>query len=362
MIIKVSKEKKKMFIKRLTVCIFILIPIFIALSVFVNINFIEPKTGYAIDDSTVPGIFNGIIAVLTVALFILSFFYDIPFVKKQKKSKAKASSEIKTLSDDESESVSQENAFGDNNGDDLLVSGDNTATDEFSEELSKNAEENDHKVKEDNKTVTDGASLILVTDSPLMVFITALLGFMFLSVFGLLMFKDLGPFKDNLITYAVLLLSACCGVFFIYSSAKNVYPHGLGYSFAYSVPTIWAAFRLIMCFASQHNNVNIETSFFTLMTSCAMMFFFHNEALFTLKFREKYNLRAYIFFAQCVVMYVSLHSIPNIILACFWITGFTNETLFSLLELIVGMYAFMRLLILCRRLSKEKYDIVCTDE
>lgn len=346
-----STEKKKLLIKRLTACIFILVPVLIALSVFININFIDPKTGYAIDDSIVPGIFNGIIAVFTAALFVVSLFYDIPFVKKQNKNKEKASSADNNAAEkglDDIENIEDEKAS---------VIGEN------SEELSKNDVENKAETeKEEKKTVTDGASLVLVTDSPLLVFITALMGFMFVSVFALLMFKDLGPLKDNAVTYAVLLLSACCGVFFIYSSAKNVYPHSIGYSFASSLPTIWAAFRLIMGFAAQNNNVNIETSFFTLMTSCVMMLFFHNEALFTLTFREKYNLKAYIFFAQCVVMYVSLHSIPNIILACFWITGFTNETLFCLLEFVVGMYAFMRLLILTRRLGKEKYDIICTEQ
>jgi len=346
----VSKEKKKMLIKRSTVCIFILVPVFIALSVLVNINFIDPKSGYAIDDSAIPGIFNGIIAVFTVALFVLSFFYDIPFVNK-KKSKEKA----------KSKSFKFKGSGG--KQEDVILSSDGEKNDNGSDaDISDNESVNKEDEAPEVKKITDGAAIVVVNDSPLMVFITALLGFMFVSVFGLLIFRDLGPLKDNIVNYAVLLLSACCGIFYIYSSAKNVYPHSVGYSVACSIPTIWAAFRLIMCFAARHNNVNIETSFFTLMTACAMMFFFHNEALFTLSFREKYNLKAYVFFAQCVVMYVSLHSVPNIILACFWITGFTNETLFSLLEFVVGLYAFMKLLLVCRKLGKEKYDIICTEE
>lgn len=306
-------------------------PFLTAASVFVNVNFIDQNTGFSIDNSIVPMILNLLIAAAAVALFVLSFGYKIVYGAKDAENEAK-------ISEAETTEEQSDHSF-----------------DEFTvyEEAEKDAEpKEERRDKHKNDPVTEGARLVLINRNSGVIFTTALLGFMFIATFLLVTIRNFEAIAVDAVSYVILLLSAVCGIHFIFSSAKNMYPHTASRSFISSIPVFWGAARLIQAFIAQHNNVNLEMSFFTLMTSISIMFFFYYEALFTLKNEKMYNLRMYILSGLYVIIFVALKSVPGIILSSFWLADFTNDTFFSLLETAVGIYAAAKLINLYRTMGK----------
>jgi len=370
----VDNEKKKKIIRLTTYAVMAAIPVLVILSIIVHMNFIDPQTGFAIDQSSIPSAFNTAIAVVTAVLIVLSYTYALPFEKKKKKSKKMTNdssdgnvpSEV-TLSEEDMHTAEEYTELSSGNAPSEMDLVEETAEEEASAEETETDGDDEDTEEENSDTVfisrepTDGAALVLVNDDPIAVFITALLGFMLVLSAGITFFR-VGSFNEDPLMHVTLYLSAIGGVYFILQAMRKSFVHSLPVSFLASFPAIWGAARMIMCFADLHNNANIETSFFSLMTSCSIMFFFYNEALFTLPIRAKYNLKALILFAQLTVMFVSLRSIPNIFLSCFWIFDFNTETIFSISELTAGIYAFMRLFCIVKRLTKEGYEVVMTEE
>ncbi|MEA4833221.1 MAG: hypothetical protein VB118_11475 [Oscillospiraceae bacterium] len=319
-------------------CVLVLIPVLAVLSIYSTMNFIDPKTGFCIDGNNFPYILNYAVAGLLIVLFAVSFSCSVRFAPKKKTNDAGADTSPASDSSAPSDrtdskpdaDIPQASAA------DIPIS--ESGTGEINGEY--NTEKN---VIPEKLTVTKGARMILVTNNSWAVFATALIGFMFISSFLLLITRLLKSPSIDVIMYVVLATAVLSGIYFIISSAKNVYPHGAGYSILALSPALWAASRVIAYFISIHGSVSIPSNFFSLVTPCAIMLFFLNEAKFTLTDRAVYNLRLYLFYGYSAVLLIAVSSLPRLLLSSFWILGFTNEAFFALIEVSVGFYIAIKL-------------------
>jgi hypothetical protein len=199
-----------------------------------------------------------------------------------------------------------------------------------------------------------GTRLVYENTSSSTVFSTTMLGLIFVCSAILVFTGMVVDTANGFGTVGVLTLLAAIfsGLFFLLAGMKRVYPYSRVFGFLSMAPSLWCIFRLIGNFLDLSQNSNEYSHVLQIACLCFLTLFFFNEGKFTLRASTYYNFGLYIASAAASLIAIAAVSVPNLLLASFWMVHFDTAVFNSLLEFTVGIYIITRLFSVSRKLER----------
>lgn len=323
-------ESLRRRLKILLGIVIVLLPLIIVARILIVVNFIDPQTLFYERDAVLPDIFNAVIyglvllALLSGVLFRLRFASSrVPRLRRriEKFSCAEPSVSEEVLSE-EKEEEPRASAFA------RLF------------ERSRGLPE-----------LSGGTRLVYENTAASTVFASTLTGFIFIAsailiAAGMLMENRFGAM--NFVTLAVAVLS---GAFFLLAGMKRVYPYAKAFGALSMVPSLWCILRLIGDFWDLSQNSNEYSHVLQIACLVCLTLFFFTEGKFTLPSANYYSFGLYVASALASLLVIATVSVPNLLLASFWMVDFKAEVFHSLVEFTVGIYIIAKLFSLLRKLE-----------
>lgn len=153
----------------------------------------------------------------------------------------------------------------------------------------------------------------------------------------------------NVVILAAAILS---GFYLLLSGMKKVDPYSGVFSFLSLAPTVWCALRLVACYSDLSENSNEYSHVLQIACLVFITLFFFSEGRFTLADPAGSSIALYVGSGLASLILIAAMSVPNLLLASFWMVDFNAGVFNSLVEFFIAIYIVAKLTALTRKLAK----------
>ncbi len=313
-----------------------LLPLIIAARILIVVNFIDPQTLFYERDTVLPDIFNAVIYVLALLVLLGGVFFRLRFAS------ARSLHLRRRVAKFSSAPLGEEEIF----------------TPEEKKEQTAFARLFERSA--DAPELSAGTRLVYENTAASTVFAATLTGFIFIASALLIGAGMVMENRFGVINFVTLTIAVFSGLFFILAGMKRVYPYSRAFGALSMVPTLWCVLRLMGYFWDLSQNSNEYSHVLQIACLAFLTIFFFNEGKFTLCSARYYNFGLYVSSALASLVIIATVSVPNLLLASFWMVDFNTEVFHSLVEFTVGIYIIAKLFSLVRKLDTLSENDVVT--
>lgn len=182
----------------------------------------------------------------------------------------------------------------------------------------------------------------LVSDSPFVVFASALTGMMLFTLVIYYIYRMVFEKQEYDTGFLVIiLLSVLSSGYFLLVSSHRARARASKILPVFSmVPVFLVAVRLLYDFVDRSLTVTASSYGYHLLSLAALMLFLCCEGRYTVGYRRK---RIYVALGLITNMLILVYCVPAVFLALFWPVSFTDITVYCLADLVIAVYIYCRL-------------------
>ncbi len=321
-------ERMSKRLKLLLGILLVLLPLIVVARIVIVVRYIDPQTLFYERHTVIPDVFHWVIYTLSLAALACGFFFRLRFASANRP-RLKRSVSGFSSSEGKGDILTGAPSFRGESG--------------FDRALGR---------REGMPELNGATRLIYENSTASTVFASTLLGLIFVASAILIatgMIVENGFGAVNGIT---LVLAVFSGVFFLLAGMKRVYPYAPLFGFLSLTPPLWCVFRLIGGFLDLSQNSNEYSHVLQIACLCLLTLFFFHEGKFTLRASTYYNFGLYIASAAASLVVIATVSVPNLLLASFWMVDFNTSVFHSLVEFTAGIYIVTKLVSVARKLER----------
>lgn len=316
--------------KRLTKIIFallFLIPVVIVLRIGIVVRYIDPQTLFYDRDTVIPKLFEYGVYILTALMFCCGLFF------KKLRFATTGHPRLKRVVD-----------FSSCVEDGLLAM-------EGQEEKRKDFFSYFEKDRR-SVPINGGTFLVFERATSSGVFAATLLGFLFIASAVLIFAGMIVNSALGVIDALALVCAVLSGFYFWLSGLKELYPHAKAFGFLSMAPVIWCVLRIISDFLDLSQNSNEYSHIMQIACLVFLTLFFYNEGKFTLTQTSRHSMWMYLGSGFASLILISAVSVPNLLLASFWMVDFNTGVFNSMVELAIGVYIVAKLVAISSKMER----------
>lgn len=323
-------EKIRKRLKYLLTAAIVLVPCIVTTRIVIVVRYIEdPQTLFFQRDTVVPQVFNGAVYVISLLFFLSGLWLNLRFSPRRPRLKRNVSA-FRALEPGHLPVPELEESPAPSLPKGLLA----------------------HVARKPSMpSLTAGTRLFFDNQASSTVFSTMLTGLLFIvaaffSGVGMMM-EGSFSFLSALVFFTALL----SGVYFLLASARISYPYARAFGLFSLMPTLWCVLRLVTDFLDLSQNANEYSHVLQIACLLFLTLFFFQEGKFTLPDPGVYRFGFCVGAALAALIVISAVSVPNLLLASFWMVDFNPGVFYSLLEFIIGIYIVAKLFGVIRKLD-----------
>lgn len=327
-------------IKILLGIVIFLLPLIIVSRILIVVNYIDPQTLFYERGAILPDLFHGVIYLLTLTVLVSGVFLRLRFPSVRPLRLRRRVEKFSSLSPVDE--------------DELLLATVVRRPTVFSRWLERPADGLEPGV---------GTRLVYENTAASTVFAATLSGFLFVASAVLMGAGMLMENRFGVLDFFTLLAAVFSGVFFVLAGMKRVYPYSPVFGVLSMVPVLWCILRLVGDFWDLSQNSNEYSHVLQIVCLLLMITFFFQEGRFALPFGRSYRFGLYVSSALSCLLIIATVSVPNLLLASFWMVDFNAEVFYSLVEFTVGIYIIAKLFSLLRKMdSLSEHDVIVPEK